>query len=101
MASPEKEGSTSALFWLTKAQMERLRPFVPTSRDRPRLDDRRGLSGIIYVNRGRLMWREAPSACCPTKALYNGCVRWSRMGVFARMIGSTATQRSSETRGPF
>lgn len=41
----------SDLFWLTEAQMERLRPFFPKSRGRPRADDRRVLSGIIFVNR--------------------------------------------------
>ena len=35
----------SNLFWLTDAQMERLRPFFPKSHGRPRVDDRRVLSG--------------------------------------------------------
>ena len=29
----------SNLFWLTEAQMERLRPFFPKSHGRPRVDD--------------------------------------------------------------
>jgi transposase len=33
----------SDLFWLTDAQMERLRPFFPKSRGKPRVDDRRVL----------------------------------------------------------
>lgn len=37
----------SELFWLTEAQVERRRPFFPKSRGKPRLDDRRVLSGII------------------------------------------------------
>lgn len=36
----------SNLFWLTEAQMARLRPFFPKSHGRPRLDDLRVLSGI-------------------------------------------------------
>ena len=44
-------------FWLTEAQMERLRPFFPISRGKPRGDDRRVLSGIIYVRNG-LQWSE-------------------------------------------
>lgn len=39
------------LFWLTDEQMERLRPFVPQSHGRPHADDRRVLSGIVFVNR--------------------------------------------------
>lgn len=38
-------------FWLTEEQMERLRPFFPKSRGKPRVDDRRVLSGIIYIVR--------------------------------------------------
>jgi transposase len=41
----------SDLFWLTDAQMERLRPFCRASRGKPRVDDRRVLSGIIFINR--------------------------------------------------
>lgn len=43
----------SGHFWLTEAQMERLRPFFPKSRGRPRVDDRRVLSGIIYIQSKR------------------------------------------------
>lgn len=35
----------SELYWLTDAQMDRLRPFFPKSRGKPRVDDRRVLSG--------------------------------------------------------
>jgi len=34
--------------------MERLRPFFPRSHSKPRVDDRRVLSGIISVNRNAL-----------------------------------------------
>lgn len=74
------------LFWLTDAQMERLTPFFPKSRGRIRVDDRRVLSGIIFVNRNGLRWRDAPAAYGPSKTLYNRWVRWSRMGIFARML---------------
>lgn len=37
----------SNLFWLSDAQMARLKPFVPKSHDKPRGDDRRVLSGIM------------------------------------------------------
>ena len=50
----------SDLFWLTDEQMERLRPFFPKSHGKARVDDRRVLSGIIFVNRNGLRWRDAP-----------------------------------------
>ena len=74
------------LFLLSEAQLERLRPFFPKSRGRARVDDRRVLSGIIFVNRNGLRWRDAPAAYGPPKTLYNRWVRWSRMGVFARIL---------------
>ncbi len=37
----------SNLFWLTDEQMERLQPYFPKSHGKPRVDDRRVLSGII------------------------------------------------------
>ena len=36
----------SNLFWLCDAQMVRLQPFFPKSHGKPRVDDRRVLSGI-------------------------------------------------------
>ena len=51
----------SDLFWLTEAQMERLTPFFPRSHGKPRVDDRRVLSGIIFINRNGLRWRDAPA----------------------------------------
>ena len=52
----------SDLFWLTDAQMARLAPFFPRSHGKPRVDDRRVLSGIIFINRNGLRWRDAPAA---------------------------------------
>ena len=57
--------------WMTDEQIERLRPFFPKSRGRPRVDDRRELSGIIFVNRNGLCWRDAPWEYGPHKALDN------------------------------
>ncbi len=36
----------SDLYWLTDEQMARLEPYFPKSHGRPRVDDRRVLSGI-------------------------------------------------------
>jgi len=67
----------SVLFLLTPAQMRRIRPHVPLSHGIPRVDDRRVLSGIIFVIRGGLRWRDAPPGYGPHKTLYNRFVRWS------------------------
>ena len=44
------------LFWLTEAQMARLRPFFAKSHGRPRVDDLRVQIGIIFSNRNGLRW---------------------------------------------
>ena len=80
----------SDLFWLTNEQMERLRPFFPKSHGRPRVDDRRVLSGIVFVNRNGLRWRDAPGEYGPHKTLYNRWKRWGEAGVFTRMMEGLA-----------
>ena len=79
-------------FLLTLAQIRRLSPYFPLSHGIPRVDDRRVLSGIIYVIRHGLRWRDAPAAYGPHKTLYNRFVRWSRMGVFDRIFAALAAE---------
>jgi chaperonin GroEL (HSP60 family) len=40
----------SELFWLSKAQMARISPHFPLSHGVPRVDDRRVVSGIVYLS---------------------------------------------------
>ena len=86
----------SNLFWLTDEQMERLKPFFPKSHGRPRVDDRRVLSGIIFINRNGLRWCDAPREYGPPKTLYNRWKRWGDMGVFARMMEGLASEGGEE-----
>ncbi len=48
------------LYWLTKAQMARLRPYFSKRHGVQRLDDRRVLSGIIFINRNGSLWCDVP-----------------------------------------
>lgn len=52
-------------FWLPDEQMERLRLFFPKSNVTPRVDDRRVMSGIIFINRNELRSRDAPAEYGP------------------------------------
>lgn len=65
----------SNLYWHPDAQVERLKPFLPKSHGKPRVDDRRVLSGIRFMNRKGLRWRDAPKEYGPAKTLNN---RWTR-----------------------
>jgi putative transposase len=78
------------LFLLSDAQMRRIRPYFPLSHGVPRVDDRRVISGIIFVIRNGLRWRDAPRAYGPHKTIYNRFVRWSLLGVFSKIFAELA-----------
>lgn len=88
----------SDLFWLTDEQMARLQPYFPNSHGRPRVDDRRVLSGIIFVNRNGLRWRDAPKEYGPSKTLYNRWKRWGDKGIFLRMMEGLAVPQAPECK---
>jgi transposase len=69
-----------------------LEPFFPKSDGKPRLDDRRVLSGIIFTSRNGLRWCDAPKEYGPPNTLYNRRKRWSDKGVFARMMDGLAAE---------
>ncbi len=50
----------SRLVLLSVAQMKQLAPHFPRSRGLVRVDDRRVVSGIVYVIRNGLQWKDAP-----------------------------------------
>ncbi|WJY19860.1 IS5 family transposase [Alteriqipengyuania flavescens] len=77
-------------FLLSRAQMRRIEPYFPLSHGIPRVDDRRIVSGIIYVIKHGLMWRDAPKGYGPHKTIYNRFIRWSKMGVFNRIFAELA-----------
>ena len=79
-------------FLLNQDQMARISPFFPLSHGVPRVDDRRVISGIIYVIKHGLQWKDAPAHYGPHKTLYNRFVRWSRMGVFDRIFMALAKE---------
>lgn len=70
--------------------MARLRPYFPKSHGKPRVDDRRVWSGIVFVNRNGLRWWDAPKDYGPHRTLYNRWKRWDEIGVFLRMMDELA-----------
>ena len=78
-------------FWLSDAQFARLQPLLPNKLHGVlRVDDRRVISGIVYVIRHGLIWRDAPEVYRPHKMLYNRFVRWSLAGMFDRFFDNLA-----------
>ncbi len=88
------------LIWLTEAQMRKIEPYFPLSHGVPRVNDRRVISGIIFVIQGGLRWRDAPTQYGPLKTIYNrpstslrrALIRWSGMGVFNKIFASLAAK---------
>ena len=81
---------------LSEAQMRRIEPYFPLSHGIPRVDDRRVLSGILFVIRNGLRWRDAPRDYGPHKTIYNRFIRWSRMGVFNRIFAELGKEGGSD-----
>ncbi len=88
----------SDVFLLSATQMGRIKPFFPLSHDVPRVDDRRVVSGIVFVIRNGLCWRDAPPGYGPHKTLYNRFIRWSRLGVFDRIFSGLADKAGQPDR---
>ncbi|PRD40371.1 IS5/IS1182 family transposase [Phyllobacterium phragmitis] len=86
------------LFLLSERQMARISPHFPLSHGVPRVDDRRVVSGIVYVIRNGLQWKDAPSGYGPHKTLYNRFIRWSRLGVFDRIFAALAGEAPEPER---
>jgi transposase len=83
-------------FWLTKEQFARLRPLLPTdTRGKPRVDDRRVISGIVHVLKSGGRWVDAPPIYGPRKTLYNRFVRWAARGI--GLMSSMAWPRPGAT----
>jgi len=85
-----KEFAMSDLFLLSPAQMSTIQPFFPISHGVVRVDDRRVVSGIVYVLKYGLQWKDAPKAYGPHKTLYNRFRRWTELGVFDRIFSHLA-----------
>jgi transposase len=75
------------VFWLTKAQCERISPYLPNdTHGKPRVDDRRVISSIIHVRKSGGRWVDAPPEYGPKKTLYNRYVRWAGKGVWTSLF---------------
>ena len=82
----------SDLLLLSTTQMKRIEALLPRSCELRRVDDRRVVSGIVYVIWHGLQWKDAPPGYWPHKRLYNRFVRWSGLGVFTRFFAALAAE---------
>jgi len=80
----------SDLYWLTDEQVAHLQPHFPNSHGKPRVDDRRVLSCIVFVNRNGLRWYNVLKDYGPRQTLYNWWKRCGERGVLLRMMEGLA-----------
>jgi transposase len=57
-------------FWLSDAQWAAIEPLLPRL-GKPRVDDRRVISGILHRYRDGLRWRTIPGEYGPRTTLFN------------------------------
>ena len=77
----------AGLYWLSDAEWARLEPLLPRGRrGARRVDDRRVISGILYMLRSGGRWRDCPGAYGPYTTVYNRFNRWSRQGIWLAMF---------------
>ncbi len=80
------------LFLLSAQQVSKLQVFFPRSRGVPRVDDCLVPSGIIFVQRNGLRWRDAPAGYGPHKTLYYRWYRWRKKGILDRIQQALAAE---------
>jgi transposase len=90
----------SNLYWLSDEQWARIQPLLPTDvRGKPRVDDRRVISGIMHVLKTGCRWCDLPPEYGPHTTVYNRFVRWARRGVWEDMFHALAARgRSGHTQ---
>jgi transposase len=77
---------------LNDVQFERLEAHLPTdTRGKPRVDDRRAISGIVHVLLSGCGWKDAPAVYGPRKTLYNRFQRWAAKGVWSKPFHALAS----------
>jgi transposase len=79
------------LFWLSDKAWTALEPHLPKNQPgKPRVDDRRVISGILHILKTGGRWRDVPPEYGPAKTIYNRYRRWAGRGVWQRIFASMA-----------
>lgn len=78
-----------SLFWLSDEAWSAIEPHLPTNQPGARrVDDRRIISGIIHMLKCGGRWQDVPAVYGPPTTVYNRWNRWSRRGVWARILAT-------------
>jgi transposase len=77
-------------FWLSDAQWAAIEPLLPSFGGKPRVDDRRVISGIFHRFREGLRWRALPDVYGPRTTVFNRFNRWSERGLWQDLFTALA-----------
>ena len=77
-------------FWLSDAQWAAIEPLLPSFGGKPRVDDRRVISGILHRFREGLRWRALPDVYGPRTTVFNRFNRWSQRGLWQDLFKALA-----------
>ncbi len=90
----------SDFFWFSDAQWSRIAPHLPTdTRGKPRVDDRRVLSGIVHALQSGGRWGDCPEHIYgPKKTLYNRFVRWAERGIWEGIFSALSGAEGAPDR---
>jgi transposase len=79
------------LFWLSDEAWAAIEPHLSHGKPgKPRVDDRRVISGILHVLKTGCRWRDCPRVYGPPTTIYNRYNRWSARGVWASLFEKIA-----------
>jgi transposase len=75
------------LFWVSDEAWTVIEPYLPRGKPgKPRVDDRRIISGILHVLKTGCRWRDVPPEYGPPTTVYNRYNRWSQRGLWQRLF---------------
>ncbi len=79
------------LFWLSDEAWAAIEPHLPRGKPgKPRVDDRRVISGILHVLKTGCRWRDVPLDYGPPTTIYNRYHRWSQRRIWQRIFEKMA-----------
>ncbi|WP_394886139.1 IS5 family transposase [Mesorhizobium sp. AaZ16] len=82
---------SKSLFWLSDEAWRAMEPHLPRGKaGKPRVDDRRVISGILHVLKTGCRWRDVPTAYGPPTTIYNRYNRWSQRRIWQRIFEKMA-----------
>jgi transposase len=86
------------LFWLSDDAWAMIEPHLPRGLPgKPRVDDRRVISGILHVLKVGCRWRDVPPEYGPATTIYIRYNRWSRRGLWQHLFEQVAASGEAPT----